>query len=289
MKIKIFLIVFFVGNTFLAMSQKEVKGRIVNRIDNKPVSYASVGLVKENSGTTADENGYFLIYSKYPVDSILVSSVGFVNKIIAIANFKNENEIKLDENEKLLNAVIIKNKSKEKKIVLNHFSNCGMNFYDVAKGAYFQVAQYFDAPDSNMFISEINLCKEAGDCIFHIRIYGMDPLTGKPSTDLTDSVIEVKSSKRNIIIDMEKYGIRIPGKGFFIAVEWLFIPYNAYTTKTKLKYVFKSYHPSISFRKKANPETDANNPWILNYNGKWSLSYPIDRNKQFLISATLRH
>lgn len=292
MKIKILIVCLFLGNTLWATGQRQVNGRIINLRNQNPVSYASVVLLKENTGTNADGNGNFSIYSNDFADSIRISSIGFSTKTIAIADLKLNNEIKLDENEKLLNNVVIESKRKEKTITLNDFSNCGMTFFDVSKGTYNQVAQYFNTPDSNMFLSQINICKMAGDCIFHIRIYGIDSLNGKPSKDLTDSVIEVNSSKRNINIDMEKYDIRIPGKGFFVAVEWLFIPYNAFTTKSKLngkKYVFKSYYPSISFRSKNIPQTDTNTPWILNFNGRWSVANEIDRKKVFLISPTLRY
>jgi hypothetical protein len=60
---------------------------------------------------------------------------------------------------------------------------------------------------------------------FRIRIYDYDSIKNNPGVDLCDSVIEVYG--RGIIrVKLDKYGIVLPHRQFFVAVQWLFIDEN---------------------------------------------------------------
>jgi hypothetical protein len=254
LKILIILSLFF---PISVKSQILITGKIINRSTKEIIPFATIGLLKENIGTSADDNGIFNIKSRiYPEDTLIVSSVGYVNKILPLSQLPINSTIELDVKQKTLSEVFISNKQIKPEI-LNDFSSCSLNWFNVGQNSIVQVAQYFHAPSPNMYLSKINICKMGTNCLFRIRIYDVDSVFGNPSVELTDSVIEVQSSKKYIQIDLEKYKIRIPDKDFFVALEWIYIPINSYTEKTKIngrKSLVTFYHPSICFRRHSNED-----------------------------------
>ena len=64
--------------TLAVHAQFTLKGRVVNAVDEQPVPFCSVFLANTTKGTTADENGYFVL-ANLPVGrfDLVVSSVGF--------------------------------------------------------------------------------------------------------------------------------------------------------------------------------------------------------------------
>jgi len=95
--------------------------------------------------------------------------------------------------------------------------------------------------------------------------YLRDPVTKQPANDLTDEVIEVKTKSKIVELNLEKYKIYIPNKDFFIAIEWLRIPYNATETKINGKTV-TNYAPSIGWSKNQASNMEI---WELGLNNVW--------------------
>ncbi len=122
----------------------------------------------------------------------------------------------------------------------------------------------------------------------------MEFITRKPSIDLIDTIIEVKSNKRHVHIDLENYKIKIAQKDFFIAVEWIKIPYNERNQKVKVngqKVVLQQFSPFLSYKVKQQTFNDNLNDveiWQQNYMGKW-LKLPTNENRTLLISAKIKY
>ncbi|PJE46209.1 MAG: hypothetical protein CUR34_09475 [Sediminibacterium sp.] len=86
---------------------------------------------------------------------------------------------------------------------------------------------------------------------------------------LIGQIIEVKTRSKKVIVNLEKYKIRIPKKDFFVAVEWLKIPYNE--SKSTIKINRKetehiTYRPSIGWTENPNLQMEA---WMLDYKNNW--------------------
>ena len=62
------------------------------------------------------------------------------------------------------------------------------------------------------------------DAPFRVRIYSADPTTGKPGKDLLPHMLVVKPEHENgwFTVDVSEFNIRIPEKGFFVAIEGVF-------------------------------------------------------------------
>jgi len=90
-------------------------------------------------------------------------------------------------------------------------------------------------------------------------------------------------------MDLERYKIRIPNQDFFIAVEWLKIPYNEKKMKSlpgsKDPYLI-TYTPSIGWQ---SADEQKNEMWELNYRDAWVQTAKFYGRKQALISATVKY
>ena len=125
--------------------------------------------------------------------------------------------------------------------------------------------------------------------IFRIRIYDIDTLTKAPSTDLCDQIIEIKTKGKFINLNVEKYKIFIPNKDFFVAIEWLKIPYNENKRKTKVngkEVEYITYSPSIGLTENISENMEA---WMLDYNNIWRSMFPMNKKTSVSISAKVKY
>lgn len=268
--------------------QTLVHAQVISKSTQQAIPFATVGLVKQNNGTTTDEIGSFKIQCRSIEDSIIISAVGFKTARVAVSVVLSASKIELEENLVLLEEVSISWRNKAKPTTLNDFVHCPTNYYSVGLGTYRQVAQRFLAPRASMRLQSIRLCKMAGKATFRVRVYAMDSITGMPSTDLLSKELLINSSDKNVYIDLQE-NIVLPDRDFFIAVEWLFISSNEFRVKAKIdrqKISYSNYAPRLSFKKLTGIPTQ-NNCRMLNFNGSWQKPENYDSNHVFMIAAEL--
>ena len=280
----------------ITLGQAAYKGNIVNKKTNEKVSFATVGLVIENIGTNADEDGKFVLTAKAgnPNDTMTISCVGYETLKIAVS--KLPGIIELEERQTMLANFSITSKVKCVYIKLND-SECG-NVSITTRGFQTHVARLFTTTSDNAILTEVEVCKsnpifENHKTIFRLRFYDMDTITKAPSTELCNEIIEVKTSSKTTNVNVEKYKISIPNKNFFVAVEWLKIPYNENVEKVTSdgkKEVRVTYRPNISctnaLHGNNHREVREYAVWGLGYQNKW---FPMVFIKDISISATIKY
>lgn len=270
--------------------QAVYKGTVINKNTRAFVPFATVGLVKGNIGVNADEQGRFTLGAgKYERDTLLISSVGYEPSTFPVTEFPADARFEIPEKKIALKEVILRNYKSA--VTLNDYDGCGLNSY-YSSGSMTQIVQPFQCPAVNALLSEINICKQGDYATFRIRLYDVDSISGKPSTNLADTVIEVRSGKRHVQVNLEKYHIIIPGKHFFIGIEWLYIPSNKSVIKVKRdgqKIPLSQFSPFI-FLKTRKPGSDPSekqlHAWQLDFRGQW---LPMFRDWEFLISPTIKY
>ena len=294
---KLFLLLLI--SPILTVGQTNYKGAIINKRTQEKIPFATVGLMKENIGTNAGEDGFFNLTSnnKKNNDTLIISCIGYeILKLpaeqLTLAN--NTNSFELTEQQTNLEEVIVTNKTVWATSSLNDFKNCGNSFI-TSSGYQTQLAQHFSTSAENSILTDVKICRMSNGIlgpektIFRIRVYGIDTLTKSPKNDLCNEIIEVKSSSKFIKLDMEKYKIHIPDKDFFIAVEWLKIPYNENKTKIKLngsEVENITYRPSIGWTDNESSNMEA---WMLDYNNKWRPMFKANGKTSVSISATVKY
>lgn len=272
----------------LAFGQKNCTGSVIDETTGKPVPYASIGLVKQNRGVSAGEDGTFRIEVLFPAaDSFRISSVGYEPKLVAVAGWKDGTPVTLKQKGPLDEVVILSHRPQQV-YTLNRFGHCSSHWHWVGLEAVYQRAQRIESPEPGLFLNGLELCKDGSESIFRIRIYDVDPVTGGPSRDLADTVIEVRSKESHVSIDLETYRIAIPGKAFFVAIEWLFIPFNedVQVTRHKGKKVEHTYYKP-AMRSVNDRHLKPGHLWQMNFRGTWEEAYQSYANTNFQITAKM--
>ncbi|TAF49497.1 MAG: carboxypeptidase-like regulatory domain-containing protein [Sphingobacteriia bacterium] len=278
-------------------SQVTFEGKVINANSKAIIPFATIGLIKENIGTNANEDGQFTLQSKGTEqnDTLTISCIGYkAQKIPTRQKSEIGLIIELTEHTKILDEVVVKTKTTWTTETLNDFSKCG-NHFITTSGYQTQLAQHFEVKEENSTLTEVKICRMSNaflypeKTIFRIRIYDIDKITKSPSTDLCDQIIEVKTNSKVIDINLEKYKILIPSKDFFVAVEWLKIPYNE--SKSKIKVNGKevdhtTYRPNIGWTNTANSKMEA---WWLDYKNNWRPVTSITNKTSVSISATVKY
>ncbi|MBS1762423.1 MAG: carboxypeptidase-like regulatory domain-containing protein [Bacteroidetes bacterium] len=93
---------------FWANSQNNLSFKVMDRVTEKPVPFASIKILGTEKYMSTDKDGYAEI-SNINIDSINISSVGYSDTTISIISFKNKSIIKLSEKYQLLEDIIVGN------------------------------------------------------------------------------------------------------------------------------------------------------------------------------------
>ena len=291
------ILIIFLFSPLYFFGQITIQGKIINAKNKAIIPFATIGLVKENIGTNADEEGSFSLTSKANKvnDTLIISCVGFITQKL-LKDGKNNTSliIELTEKETILNEIVVKNKINRKTETLNEFSKCGNSFI-TSSGFQTQLAQHFQVKEENSILTEIRICRmgigllDPEKTIFRIRIYYIDTLTKSPSTDLCDQIIEVKTRSKIINLNLKKYKIYIPSKDFFVAIEWLKIPFNESKSKMKVngnEVENITYRPGIGWTDNVNSKMEA---WMLDYKNVWRPMFKMNNKTSVSISATVKY
>lgn len=291
------LLIIFIFSPLCIFGQFSLQGKVINAKSKEIIPFATIGLIKENIGTNANDVGVFSLISRTTKanDTLIVSCVGFITQKLPLdGNNKTNLIIEMTEQIAFLNEVVIKNKINWTTETLNEFSKCGNSFI-ASNGFQTQLAQHFQVKEENSILTDIKICRMSSGLldlektIFRIRIYDIDTLMKSPSTDLCDKIIEVKTRSKIINLDLEKYKIHIPTKDFFVAIEWLKIPFNESNSKIKVngKEVESiTYRPSIGWTDNVNSKMEA---WMLDYKNVWRPMFKMNNKTSVSISATVKY
>jgi hypothetical protein len=280
---------FFNPYTFFitdAVAAQQISGRVTDAQSGLGISYTTVGLAKANKGTTALQDGSFKIDAPAidSFDSLVISSVGYRALKVALENGQTFYNVKLSRKEQTLKVVLIRKYFN--KVTLPWFK--GDADYSFATiGLNTQVARCLSAPVPSVRLESVSVAmgqmffSPKRNYRFQLRIYDYDSVSGQPGAELTDSVIEV-SGRGMMTIKLKDYGIIIPQKKFFVAVQWLFIEENMEEViSADGKYQNYHFHPAI--RMKRTNDTQGST-WIQYHNQQW-----VRREDEAAITATVSY
>ena len=274
-----------------ALGQQIFSGKIIDSKTNSGIPFASIGLLKENHGTTADKNGFFVINKiENKPDTLIITSVGYKKMELLLTNSFKESFISLEKDIKILEQVYVN--SKRESITLNKFKKCTEQYY-ISNNEYFsQLAQFFEVENKNSYLQEISICTNGKNCTFRLHIYEYNDTLFCPGKEITDSSIIVNINKTKQKINLKNFKIKIPSHKFYVSIEWLKLKENETIFKGKLgdknsKTIM--FNPGISYDV-VNKELglNKNRIWILNFNGKWKNANDFLKENNFLISIVLK-
>ncbi|GAA4315302.1 hypothetical protein GCM10023149_11850 [Mucilaginibacter gynuensis] len=304
------------------LAQRTYVGSVVDKNTKEPLAYVTITLIKENIVTGTDTTGAFRLISRKIIrdDSIAFTSVGYITVKIAASALVKSRVIMMQQDEVILNEVKITSKEvKRKEIKLGSFS-----VYDPGFGAspiyysnYVQAARKFISPNNTSWLRSVRVARlirfpiddpvegyynyRNGRTRFRIRIYAVDPVTGGPGKSICRDTIELQNNRNTFIeIDLTKNNIRITEKDFFIAVEWLMIPYNETISTWYVDFAEEvkgrkdgyaeytlEYDP-VLYGVKPRTKDKLPTTWLLEaHDGKWTSAVELQYNADAAISAVI--
>jgi hypothetical protein len=186
----------------------------------------------------------------------------------------------------------------QNKVILNGFPNDSVRFYIGFQKVheqfnYIKAAQKFNTNKAGILLQRVDLHRaivpvndgevsigEPASTTFLLNIYDVDSITGAPGRSLVKEPLTIKNGSSSMIkIDLSKYKIIIPGKIFFVGIEWIFndrnqrFMNNGYNAPTS-KYVDGKhydiaeliYQPFIGMVKNQKTTSDA---WMMTPDHRW--------------------
>ncbi len=238
MRRKIFIGFIVLLSSLNTFGQKTLKGTILNSTTKEPIQFANIGLRKSNVGTISNQDGSFSLYvpTKFLSDTLLVSTVGYANKIIPLRYLFEKDNTVIFLNEKIvaLSPVIVSSK-KEKP---NIFELGNADF----KGGVLQTDTLYSGRSVSLLIENTESNIKNGITLpafiekaklrifrnnltsfkYRIRLNEVDKLTGQPGEDLLNKSIVMQSSMKNgwLEFDLSDLNLEID-RPFFITFEQL--------------------------------------------------------------------
>jgi len=287
-----YFLLFFLVISSLAFGQQKVNTfRIVDSLSKKPIASAIVSLIRSKLSISTESDGIFNIPGDLKLlrDTVIISAQGYDEYRVLLhmldgldsirlitAGITTPNMILIGKKEQILNPF----KAGE----VNHFA--GIN--TASSGfEYLELAQEFSLPKPGARLVKIKLKRLAftrisySDIIsykgldfakFRLRFYAADSLKQGPGMELINTVVEIEDKdNQQISINLERYNIGIPGKTFFVSIEWIrdFVNQGfsiVNDRKTGLQKQIVNFRPAIGVSSIKGPQL---NIWCLDPKKQW--------------------
>ncbi len=230
------LIFHFIPFSVLISQPNEYQGIVVSSSSKAPVRYAIIKGIQNQFGTITDSLGQFQLKvpKRYENDSIVISSIGHKDTILALQNFTFHihDSIELKEQPYVIPEIVISGQKLQpflagntkmlnvKKENKKRLSGLGMQtFFD------FQIARFIPNPKHKAgYIKSIHYYIHdyaIPNTPFRIRLYKNE--NGQPGSDLLriNLITSANQGGTWYHVMLDTLDIPIPLNGFFVAMEWI--------------------------------------------------------------------
>ncbi|RFC54120.1 carboxypeptidase-like regulatory domain-containing protein [Brumimicrobium aurantiacum] len=204
--------------------------QVVDSLSSEPVPFTHIRTVKNDKNVISNHNGYFFLDTlRFNTDSLIISSIGFETKKIAIKNLHSSSKIHLIPKQQQLEEVAVvqkKGKYKLKKLGVTKkprklFSQYGITSQNGTIQAV-HIPNKYSAPGVLKYVNVYITDNGYPDAYFRIHVYDVNLIEIKPDKELTSSNIVKSGTKGNewVKFDLIDERITIGENGCFVGVEW---------------------------------------------------------------------
>jgi hypothetical protein len=220
-------------------AQNVIEGRLVKSQGNTPIAYANIGILNTSIGTISNANGSFSLRvpEEHLDDSVLFSALGFEKRSFHARSLLDQKDVtvQLAEQVVVLRDVIvsgIKTVRQTAEFGNRHWDAGSIYTDSVAAGSAMALLIENKYPAYNPDISppyylgkvKLRISKNTLDEFkIRVRVYEYDSLTGLPGRDLFHESLIITSniSKGWLEADLAPFNVRVEGRTFFLAFEWI--------------------------------------------------------------------
>jgi uncharacterized protein YbaA (DUF1428 family) len=249
----------------MVLMAQQTKGVVKDSLTGKPVPYVNIWIENENSGTTADEDGNFAVKTTNADKTIVFSAVSYETKRVKLTGVKKV----------LLQPVLARIESASpsfeftKSKTIGDYKPRNVQLTYGNHGVPWMLARKFTFDDTltdTPYITQVSLLTDSHNekMVFNLRLFTIGD-DGKPDYDLVSQniFVTVERGKESTVVDLKPYMVKVPKKGFFVAVEWLMISQNVKTWYDRRPMQWKDYDPGIGML-----PVEKNSTWAYRF-GKW--------------------
>ena len=286
-------LILFLLMVFPATIFAQTSGIVVDKKSGKAIAYANIWVKDQNIGTTSDEKGQFTFKENLIKKTLFVSAIGYesLQKNVDQGNLT----IELNPKTYLIEEITV-HPRKRNETIIDEYKKSSINHYLFTSSQPWIAAKFFKySPvyESTPFIKSINILtkSEINNAIFNLRLMSVS-VNGEPSNDILKEnlIIKTMKGKGKLFVDLSKFQIAFPKKGFFVSVESLTLESNrseyTYTMKGSNKKIHDFQH---------NPRfglvlSDKNTSFWTFRNGKWNdviLNKIKEKSQELAIELTL--
>lgn len=241
-------------------AQQVYEGQVIDKTTEVALSNVNVKLAKQRLRTQTNEQGYFklTVANSSSNDTLDFSLVGYKTYRLAASDYQKQMFILLQTSDTQLNEVVISGK-KTKPTILEEFAYSDLKRTDIKlykqdETLFYTIAAYakrFQAPKANASLINVQFGRRDQEeprrattnksTRFNICVFSVNEISGAPEHVLFKKEISLSDNSLKINVDLRKENIVLPSESFFIAIEWLRIPYNeiiqnwAYGTATSVR------------------------------------------------------
>jgi len=234
----------FVLMGFLGFSQ--TKGVVNDSITGQPIPYVSVWVENETIGTTAEENGEFVINTNDKDKNLIFSVLGYERKVCKVSEARL---VYLSPSAFELGEVTITNKKEKKQIEIGKTKSVIQEAFDNGPRMDAKFFPYQKEYAKTKWIQKVTILTDSKveDATIKLHLYEVDE-EGFPGEELLskDYIVTLRKGIFKHKVDISEFNIQMPKNGIFVAFEKLIIAknklektitdYNSNTTKTQITY-----------------------------------------------------
>lgn len=263
-------------------SQTIYEGQVLDKKTQAAIQFVTVALSKAKKATRTNDQGYFYLASTSSVDNddLIFTCIGYQTYRLPISAYKRGMFIVMRSSSTELKEVVVRHRKKTQK--LEEFSQDNLDsqmswafiypFYSAQ-----MYAKLFETTKSDAVVSSVDLGRwqpnpdsweiQPGKISkFKVHIMTVNTASGAPDSILATQEISLQDRSRKVTIRFDSTNVVLPGKSFFVAIEWLPAPYN--------EYILKSDFVNTQYNKKGTKDTWQNGgfdrviyqPILVNFN-----------------------
>jgi hypothetical protein len=224
-KLPLFVLFIFLNSQFYGQT---IAGIVMSASDDKPLIYASAGVIGTSFGTITNEDGNFKLEVKgLPINSpVRFSMIGFKSQTYTIEELSNkENLLRLESETYKLSEVIVKPSGKLKKLGITDYSFkggfCGWAMDGFGKGHEIGTQIELGVLPVKLISLNIRIYKQSYDSsLFRLHIRNIEKKL--PYNEMLNKDILILITKESgwIEIDLNKYNLVFEGE-IALSLEWI--------------------------------------------------------------------
>jgi hypothetical protein len=259
-----FLLLVAVALPGIAHAQMKYEGRVLDKSTQTAMPLVTVTIAKARAATQTNNNGYFVLprTGLDKQDTLVFTCVGYETYQMPVSAYKSPLMVKLTTTNTYLNQVSISHTKRTKTLELftdrDIYPDDFVTWDDPSFCIYTDdtpflrmsaFAKLFEAPENGTAILNVQIgrgidrklffyTEPATGTKFKMHVISVNTLTGAPDSIICTKEVSLQDIKRRAVINFNPGEAIVQSAKFFIAIEWLRIPYNEFfEDKTGLQYL----------------------------------------------------